>query len=164
MNNDFIRSPASLGKIWSGHCSGRRGILVLFSQCSVPSVLIFLHFNPPRPPIFLNSSSMNHIREAAGRGDACPPGSPRPPLPPLGVLTATDKSVTLVPVLGVGWGRCLAGASAGILLGGFYMCTPQPHLPAPRPPQKKKACLSSPPFQRGSFYLREERCYVLLFL
>lgn len=146
---------------------------MLFSQCSVPSVLIFLHFNPARPPIFLNSSSMNHIREAAGRGDACPPARlPLPPLPPLGVLTATDKSVTLVPVLG--GERCLVGASAGILLGGFYMCALHPSYLLPPPPpsrhlllqkrKKKKACLPSPPFQHGSFYLREERCYVLLFL
>lgn len=97
MNNDFIWSPASLGKFGPAIVQAE-GDPCAFQACSVPSVLIFLHFNPPKPPIFLNSSTMNHI--ARHRGGEMPTRLlPLPVFHHWGVLTATDKSVTLVPVL-----------------------------------------------------------------
>lgn len=68
------------------------------------SVLIFLHFNPPKPPIFLNSSTMNHVvRQRGGEIPThpltCSLYSSPLPRSVTESLTATDKSVTLLTLL-----------------------------------------------------------------
>lgn len=65
MNNDFIWSPARLGKFRPAIVQAE-GDPFAFQACTVLSVLIFLHFNPPKPPIFLNSSTMNHVVRQRG--------------------------------------------------------------------------------------------------